>query len=97
MNLAPKTLGLVAAAVMLSACSVFDSDDEEDLEPTKLVDIETKIDVRRQWSSKIGDGAEFLYRHLESPVTNDHKDRPVGICKGNPHSGRSQEKRLAAC
>jgi outer membrane protein assembly factor BamB len=39
---------------------MFQSDDEKELEPTELVDIETKVDVRRAWSSRIGDGAEFL-------------------------------------
>lgn len=60
MTLALRTVALVAATVALSACSMFESDDEKELEPTELVDIETKVDVRRAWSSRIGDGAEFL-------------------------------------
>jgi len=55
-----RVVGLVAVAAALSACSIFGGNDEEELEPTELVDIETKIDVRRLWSSKVGDGAEFL-------------------------------------
>jgi outer membrane protein assembly factor BamB len=41
----------------LSSCA---GEEEKELEPTKLVKIETKVNVKRLWSSKIGDGAEFL-------------------------------------
>lgn len=50
---------VIGAAFVASSCAWF-GDDEEDLEPTELVDIETKIDVRRLWSTKIGDDSEFL-------------------------------------
>lgn len=61
MKLRLRSLPLVIAALALSACGIFsDDDDEEAIEPIELVDIETKIDVRRLWSTKIGDGAEFL-------------------------------------
>jgi outer membrane protein assembly factor BamB len=53
-------VALVAATVALSACSLFQSDDEKELKPTELIDFETKVDVRRAWSTRVGDGAEFL-------------------------------------
>ena len=50
---------LTAAAFVLSACSLF-GDDEEELEPLELTDIETTLPVKRLWEAKIGGGAEFL-------------------------------------
>lgn len=55
-----RTIGLVAAAFALSACSIFSDDDDKELEPTELTKIETKIDIKRLWSAKVGDDAEFL-------------------------------------
>jgi outer membrane protein assembly factor BamB len=53
--------GLIAASVVLSACSIFGGDDDdEELEPLPLQDIEETLDVRRLWSGKIGGGSEFL-------------------------------------
>ncbi|MEJ2129991.1 MAG: PQQ-binding-like beta-propeller repeat protein [Woeseiaceae bacterium] len=60
MRIAVRTVSLVAATILLSACGMFDKDEDKELEPTELVDIETKIDVRRVWSTNIGRGAEFL-------------------------------------
>ena len=51
--------GLAIAALVLSGCSWFGKKDEE-LEPAELVDIETTLDVRKLWSVKLGDEAEFL-------------------------------------
>jgi outer membrane protein assembly factor BamB len=59
-RIAVRTVSLVAATILLSACGMFDKDEDKELEPTELVDIETKIDVRRVWSTNIGRGAEFL-------------------------------------
>ena len=51
---------VVATAVLgLSACSLFGDDDEE-LEPAELIDFETKVPIKKLWSSKVGDDAEFL-------------------------------------
>ena len=50
--------GLLAFAV--SACSIFGNDEEEELEPLELVDIEETLDVREVWSKKLGAGTEFL-------------------------------------
>ena len=55
-----RTVGLLMAAFVLSSCSLFQNDDEKALEPTKLTDIVTKVDIKRLWSVKIGDNAEFL-------------------------------------
>jgi outer membrane protein assembly factor BamB len=39
---------------------VFSKKSDKELKPTELTDIETKVNVKRLWSTKIGDDAEFL-------------------------------------
>jgi outer membrane protein assembly factor BamB len=48
------------AAFVMSGCSIFGGDDEEELEPLELTDIEETLDVRRLWSEKVGGGSELL-------------------------------------
>ena len=48
------------AALVMSGCGLFGDDDDEDLEPLELTDIEETLDVRRLWSKKLGGGSEFL-------------------------------------
>lgn len=58
-----RSLSCVAmVAVGLAGCSVFggDDDDEKELEPLDLVDIEESLPVRELWSTKLGKGTEFL-------------------------------------
>ena len=54
-----RNLLAVSAALLLSACGLFGDDDEE-LEPAELIDFETKVPVKRLWSTKVGADAEFL-------------------------------------
>ncbi len=60
-NLNPgmRLFALLCVTVTLGACGLFGDDDEE-LQPAELVDIKDKIDVKRLWSNKLGDDAEFL-------------------------------------
>ena len=53
---------LIVAALAMSACS---KDDEIELEPAKLVDIQTTIDIKKLWSAKLGGDAEFLRVNLQ--------------------------------
>ena len=56
-----RMIGTVIAAAVLSSCSLFGGDDEDEkLEPTKLVDIVTQVTIKRLWRAKVGDTAEFL-------------------------------------
>lgn len=55
-----RIAGLVFVVLVLSGCSWFGSDKETELKPAELVDIETSLDVRKLWSVKLGDDAEFL-------------------------------------
>ena len=51
---------VMLAALALSACGLFGDDDDKELEPLELTDIETKIPIKRLWSTKVGGEAEFL-------------------------------------
>jgi outer membrane protein assembly factor BamB len=62
MNRAVRYSLLIVAALAMSACS---KDDEIELEPAKLVDIHTTIDIKKLWSAKLGAGAEFLRVNLQ--------------------------------
>lgn len=55
-----RIVGLVVATLLAAGCSWFGDDDDKALEPLKLVDIDTTVDVRKVWSAKLGDDAEFL-------------------------------------
>ena len=52
------TVALLTCAI--SACGIFGNDEDEELEPLELVDIEETLDVREIWSEKLGKGTEFL-------------------------------------
>jgi outer membrane protein assembly factor BamB len=43
----------------VAGCGLFGDDDEE-LEPAELVKIETKVPIKKLWSKKLGDDAEYL-------------------------------------
>ncbi len=84
-----RTFSLVAAVFILSSCA---SEEEKELEPTKLVDIETKVDVKRLWSSKIGDDAEFLLVALQ-PASDGNRlyaaSRDGNVVALDPATGKS--------
>ena len=54
-----RNLLALSAALLLCACGLFGDDDKE-LEPAELIDFETKVPVKRLWSTKVGSDAEFL-------------------------------------
>lgn len=62
MNCAVRYSLLIVAVLAMSACS---KDDEIELEPAKLVDIQTTIDIKKLWSAKLGGDAEFLRVNLQ--------------------------------
>ncbi len=53
---------LIVATLTMLACS---KDDEIELKPAKLVDIQTTIDIKKLWSAKLGGDAEFLRVNLQ--------------------------------
>lgn len=58
-NKALRILATLAGSFLLSSCGIF-GDDDEQLEPMELSDIETKVRVKKVWSAKLGADAEFL-------------------------------------
>ena len=84
-----RTFALVAVVFIFSACA---SDEEKELEPTKLVDIETKVDVKRLWSAKIGGGSEFLRVALQ-PASDGNRlyaaSRDGNVIALDPESGKA--------
>ena len=59
MKKAVRIIGLIAAGSLLAGCGLF-GDEEEELEPMELVDIDQVLKVKKIWSSKVGDKSEFL-------------------------------------
>lgn len=51
---------LIVAATLMGGCGLFGGDDDEELQPTELLDFEQTLDVKRIWSTKVGGGTEFL-------------------------------------
>jgi outer membrane protein assembly factor BamB len=56
---AGRNLLALSAALLLSACGLFGDDDEE-LKPAELTEIETKVPIKRLWKTNVGADAEFL-------------------------------------
>lgn len=54
-----RSLLLASVILGLSACGLFGDDDEE-LEPAELIEFQTKVPIKKLWSAKVGDDAEFL-------------------------------------
>lgn len=87
-----RTIGILAAAFAASSCGIFGGDDEEEeLEPTELVDIQTKVNIKRLWSAKVGDESEFLRVALR-PVGDGNRiyaaSRDGNVIAFEPESGR---------
>jgi outer membrane protein assembly factor BamB len=75
---------LVTSIVLgLSACGLFGDDDEE-LEPAELIEFDTKVPMRKLWSAKLGDAAEFLRVALR-PVGDGNRIYAASI-DGNVHA-----------
>ena len=53
-----RTLAIGAASLSIAACGLFGDDDEP--QPAELLDFDTRVTVKRLWSAKLGDDAEFL-------------------------------------
>ena len=49
---------LAASSIVLAACGLFG--DDEELKPAELLDFESRAKVKRLWTAKLGDDAEFL-------------------------------------
>jgi len=59
-NLRLGFFSVVGATLLLSGCGVLGDKDDEELEPTELLEFEETLPVTRLWSEKVGKGTEFL-------------------------------------
>ena len=59
MKKAVRIFGLIAAGSLLASCGLFGDEDKE-LEPMELVNIDQVVKVKKVWSSKVGGKSEFL-------------------------------------
>jgi outer membrane protein assembly factor BamB len=62
---------LLFAASLLGACSIFESDEDEALEPAELVDFRSELKIRKDWSAGIGNGQGKLYNRLQPALYGD--------------------------
>lgn len=85
-----RNLLVVSIVLGLSACGLFGDDDEE-LEPAELIEFETKVPIRKLWSTKLGDDAEFLRVALR-PVGDGNRIYAASIDGNviafNPENGK---------
>ncbi len=58
MNALIRNAALALTSMSLAACGLFGDDDE--LKPAKLLEFDTRVTIKRLWSAKLGDDAEFL-------------------------------------
>lgn len=63
---------IMLAVVAVSGCSVFGGNDDEELEPTKLLKFEQTLKVNKIWSGKVGGGSESL-RVALSPASDGNR------------------------
>jgi outer membrane protein assembly factor BamB len=57
---ARRVAAWLIAAFTLAGCGIFGGGDDEELQPTELLKFQQSLEVRRLWSAKLGEGAEFL-------------------------------------
>ncbi len=87
-----RSAAICALTLALGACGLFGDDDKE-LKPAELVDFDTKIDIRRLWTAKLGGDAEFL-RIALGPVGDGNRIYAAGrngnVWAFDPESGKTR-------
>jgi len=86
-----RIVGLMVVAFVLSSCGIFQSDEERELKPTPLTDFVAKVNIKRLWSTKIGDGAEFLRVALRPAGDGDRiyaASRDGNVVAMHPDTGK---------
>lgn len=84
---------LSIATLLMAGCGK--DDEKKELEPLELVDIQSTLDVRKLWSSKLGAGAEFLRVNLR-PAGDGNRiyaaSRDGNVIAFDPESGKQAWK-----
>lgn len=77
------------ATLLMAGCGK--DDEKKELEPLELVDIQSTLDVRKLWSSRLGAGAEFLRVNLR-PAGDGNRiyaaSRDGNVIAFDPESGK---------
>jgi len=86
--------GLLTASMLLSSCGIFGDKDEE-AEPKELVKFESKIKIKKLWSTKVGDESEHLLVGLR-PAGDGNRiyaaSRDGKVVAMSPDTGKSHWK-----
>lgn len=81
------------ATLLMAGCGK--DDEKKELEPLELVDIQSTLDVRKLWSSRLGAGAEFLRVNLR-PAGDGNRiyaaSRDGNVIAFDPESGKQAWK-----
>lgn len=64
-----KKLNLLLCALLISGCSWFGGDDEDEIKPAELVKFDQQVKVKKKWSTKVGGGNKTFWTSLR-PATN---------------------------
>ena len=65
-----KKLNLLLCVLLISGCSWFGGDDEDEIKPAELVKFEQQVKIKKQWSTKVGGGNKTFWTSLR-PAAND--------------------------
>lgn len=92
MKISLRAAAILLTALFVSSCGVFGSDDDKELEPVELVKIDTKVNIKRLWSVKVGGDAEFLRVALQ-PVGDGNRiyaaSRDGNVVALHPETGKA--------
>ena len=90
MKFLARNLALLTAALVVSSCGIFGSDDDK-LEPAELLKFSAKISIKRLWSVKLGGESDFLRVALQ-PVGDGNRiyaaSRDGNVSAFDPETGK---------
>lgn len=84
-----RLLGLVLMVSLISACSIFESDDEENLGPAELVDFKKEVTIKTLWSRNVTSGQGEDFSRLQMLKVRDtiyvvgHEGDVAAVSAGN--------------
>jgi outer membrane protein assembly factor BamB len=85
-----RNLALLTGALVMSSCGIFGGDDDE-LEPAVLLKFDTKVSIKKLWSTKLGGESDFLRVALQ-PVGDGHRiyaaSRDGNVSAFDPETGK---------
>ncbi|MDC1211385.1 outer membrane protein assembly factor BamB [Porticoccaceae bacterium] len=66
-----KKLNLLLCALLISGCSWFGGDDEDEIKPAELVKFDQQVKIKKQWSIKVGGGNKQFWNSLRPAANSD--------------------------